>query len=192
MAADFDIDFVAFQTLTAAEMDTMADNDRALKDWSAYANDSFPIALIADGTLTNAKLATGAGQPGGAWDSWSPSYTNVTVGNGTVVAKYKQVGKTITGEFSLTFGNTTSFSGEVSIGVPVTAARASRNVGVANILDTGAANKPGVAILSDTSNFKVYVVTGTNDTRMNLVSNTVPQSWTTGDILTFNFIYEAA
>lgn len=55
MSANFLIDFVAFQTLTAAEMDTLADNDRALKDWSAYASASFPTALLQNGHVIQVK-----------------------------------------------------------------------------------------------------------------------------------------
>lgn len=60
MAADFDIDFVAFQVLTAAQMDTMADNDRALQDGSGFDEDIIKSKHIdwAD---------TGGGDAGGIW-----------------------------------------------------------------------------------------------------------------------------
>lgn len=56
----------------------------------------------------------------GAWASWTPTWTNLTVGNGTVTAKYAQVGKTIRARIHLVCGTTTSKSGEVSFTLPTT------------------------------------------------------------------------
>lgn len=56
-------------------------------------------ANITDGSITNAKLSTTAGEPGGAWQSWTPTYnaggamtwTSIT----THYAAYLQVGKRV-------------------------------------------------------------------------------------------------
>jgi len=50
---------------------------------------------LADASITNAKLSTTAGELGGAWVSWVPTFTNLTGGTLTY-AKYTRVGKTIT------------------------------------------------------------------------------------------------
>jgi hypothetical protein len=50
-----------------------------------------------------------------AWTTWAPTWTNVTVGNGTVIAKYAVVGKTVFFRVAIIFGTTTSISGTPAI-----------------------------------------------------------------------------
>lgn len=56
-----------------------------------------------------------------AWDTYTPTWTNLTVGNGTVIARYLQIGKTVHVRISLTGGTTSSASGAVSVSLPVVA-----------------------------------------------------------------------
>jgi hypothetical protein len=46
--------------------------------------------LVADSTAT-----TGLKWAGG-WAAWTPTLANITLGNGTVTARYQQIGKTVT------------------------------------------------------------------------------------------------
>ena len=63
------------------------------------ASNAVITAKIADANVTNAKLATTAGELGGAWQTWTPSfsaagsmtYTSVT----TNLARFMRVGKTV-------------------------------------------------------------------------------------------------
>jgi hypothetical protein len=58
----------------------------------------------------------------GAWITWSPTLTNVTVGNGvTNYAKYKQIGKVVHFRLKFTLGTTSSIGGTITISLPVTA-----------------------------------------------------------------------
>jgi len=45
---------------------------------------------------------------GTAWTSYTPTTTNITVGNGTVTAAYARYGKTIFGRFNFTLGSTSA------------------------------------------------------------------------------------
>ena len=56
----------------------------------------------------------------GALQSWTPTLGNITIGNGTVVAKYQQFGDIVHWMLQLTLGSTTSFSGSIYVSAPVT------------------------------------------------------------------------
>jgi hypothetical protein len=54
-----------------------------------------------------------------AWTTWTPTYQNITVGNGTVVAKYTQIGKLVTAKFFFTLGSTSSVGSDPRFSLPV-------------------------------------------------------------------------
>ena len=56
----------------------------------------------------------------GAWKAWTPTLTNITIGNGTVYAFYCQFGDVVHWQFRLYLGSTTSFGGSIYISAPVT------------------------------------------------------------------------
>lgn len=152
------------------------------------------IGQIADGIITNAKLAANT-----AWTSYTPTFTNVTVGNGTLVAKYQQIGKTVRARISLVFGSTTAVSGDIQFTLPVTAAS---YAGTANVTQIG------VGQMYDVSAVRVYQGTVSMNTTTAAVlraqaadlsflyfflcSSTVPFTWATGDEIGLTFTYEAA
>lgn len=129
----------------------------------------------------------------GAWQTWTPSYTNITVGNGTVVAKYKQVGKKVSFRFRLTFGTTTSISTAPTITLPVTAASDAVDFfsgdGAQTVGGTGASQGGSVYILSTTTMRPVSI--NTNGVYIDITA-TVPFTWTNTDRLQVSGTYEAA
>src|SRR5687768_6393896 len=54
-----------------------------------------------------------------AWTAWSPSYTSITVGNGTVVAVYQQINKTVRWRFKFTLGSTSAIGAGPRLTLPV-------------------------------------------------------------------------
>lgn len=128
---------------------------------------------------------------GDPWTSWTPTFSGgiSAIGNATVVAKYRQAGKDVTGEVKVTMGSTTTFAAAViSITSPVTfATHTNRGCGSAVCLDASAGlfYTPNVIAASSTTFALVQNATGG-------VSNTVPFTWTTSDILSFEFSFEAA
>jgi len=56
----------------------------------------------------------------GGWTTWTPTIAGVTLGNGTVTARYCQIGKIVHYAFYLLFGTTSIATGDFSITVPVT------------------------------------------------------------------------
>lgn len=125
------------------------------------------------------------------WQDYTPSNTNVTVGNGTQVARYAQIGKTVFVEYALTFGSTTAFSGTVDIGLPVSAADPGQDMslGAVHMLDAGTTNRTGVIVLDSPTVTSVRFIP---DSSGSFVNATNPHTWTTSDRLSFLAVYEAA
>lgn len=79
--------------------------------------------------VTSTSIAAGAVQPqalvagtgtGWSWQSWSPTLTNLTLGNGTVSANYIQMGKTVYFRVRFTLGTTSAVGTAPTFSVPVT------------------------------------------------------------------------
>jgi len=132
------------------------------------------------------------------WTTWSPSYANLTIGNGTVVARYQQVVGIVTARYELTWGSTTSLSGSPTVSLPVTASSsgytaARGDIGWCRCHDTGTNGFLGNVEFASTTTCRPMVATasGTYST-VTALSSTVPMTWTTSDVLQFEIVYEAA
>lgn len=157
-------------------------------------------AVLTNATgLPNAGLATGAGQPGGAWTSWTPSWTNVTTGNGTLsYAKYTQVGKTIHFRLKFILGTTSSVGGVITFSAPATInsdyAATDWINSVTMFYDANVTTPyQGNAYTPSTTTIALRAL-HTDGTRGNneATSNTNPFTWTTSDVIYCSGTYEAA
>lgn len=134
-----------------------------------------------------------------AWSSWTPTWTNLTVGNGTVVAKAVQIGKSVYGRLSIVFGSTTAVSGAIIFSLPHTAVSYAGTAGVTWIGGARARDDSATTIYNGTVSWKstttaqidfadssgTYVVSAP-------ASATVPFTWATSDEIGLEFFYEAA
>lgn len=161
-------------------------------------NNSVITANITDTAITPAKLQTGTGSSW-AWQSWTPAWTNLVVGNGTLNAKYIQAGKTVNFKLDLVFGTTTVISGTVSLTLPVTATTLSgtsgiQSLGQADIYDSGTADYVGVVkwLTTTTIRPETLGVSAALINTLNIVNTTAPMTWTTNDELHLRGFYEAA
>lgn len=155
-------------------------------------------AALTDGAITPAKLIAGTGTSW-ATSSFTPTFTNLTIGNGTISARYKQIGKLVQGRISVVFGSTTSISGDVSFTLPVaaTAYAGTANVtpiGDAQMYDVSAArlyfgkvsmSSSGLATIRAQAADLPYLY-------FFLLGAGVPFTWATGDEIGISFEYEAA
>lgn len=82
--------------------------------------DTAQLLTVAAGNTAYAGIAAEA-----AWTGYTPSFVNFTLGNGTVVGRYKKVGKTVHVQVQVTVGSTSAFSGAVTISLPAAAVSAS-------------------------------------------------------------------
>lgn len=130
--------------------------------------------------------------------NFNPNFTNITTGNGTLVAKFSFVGAKIQAHIMLEFGSTTSVSGAVSFTLPVsissyTVPSSSRSViGTLGILDSGTTVFLGSVILggsSSSAQFRAQNNSGSGYAQIAALSSTVPMTWTTGDSIGAEFVY---
>ena len=155
---------------------------------------------LADSSVTNAKLKTGAGEPGGEWDTWTPTLSGrFNDSKWTKNCKYKRVGNTIFCKFYVTANTTTPMdgSGNPIFTLPVTSVSGYPTSGViarAYIEDVGTAGYSGGLVRwqsTTTADFAIENV-GSTYGAPNSISNTVPFTWASTDIIFATFTYEAA
>lgn len=136
----------------------------------------------------------GTGQSGGAWTTWTPTFTNLTVGNGTLSARYRQISdKTYALAVQVTLGSTSSVGTSPSFNIPFTLANtAIRCIGSGSVYDTSASTPYSMQmqVKSSTEFFMVvnYVI-GTYIGARGLTS-AIPITFTTGDIIYVEGIIE--
>lgn len=136
----------------------------------------------------------GASAALGAWTTYTPTWTTSgtppALGNGTLVGRYKQLdANTVLVHISLTAGTTTTFgTGTWSFALPVAAvAGQGAQYLTGHILDSGTDNKLAAGTIgAGASTVEQVVPEGGN-----VVTNTVPQTWATGDQLNLSGMYEA-
>lgn len=128
----------------------------------------------------------------GAWTTYTPTNTNVTVGNGVQAARYMRgPGRTIRVAYQLVWGSSTSFAGGITIGLPfATANLGVAYIGSAVILDAGVTFFSASCMAPpNTSGCQVYSADASG---VKNVSATIPMTWVTTDELHLSLTYEAA
>lgn len=114
----------------------------------------------------------------GAWTSFTPTWTNLTVGNGTVVGRYSQLNDIVFVNIELTWGSTTSASGNIKFAAPLgTPVRISSLTAMYE--DAGTRYWLGVAgNWGALGTFDLFHSDAANN---GLVNATSPFTWTTND-----------
>ncbi len=159
-------------------------------------NNSVKTSNVQDTAITPAKLQTGTGSSW-VWQTWAPSLTNLTIGNGTSEYKYVQTGKTVHFRIRVTFGNTTTMGTGPSFTLPVTAfstySNADMEVGW-GLASAGGVESLMLAEINTTTTVRPLLV-GTATTYTGpraALTASLPGVWTTGNFLTLSGTYEAA
>ena len=150
--------------------------------------------LTADSSeATGLKFATPAGG-GFTFAAYTPTYTNFTLGNGTVIARYAESGKLVYFQVQVTFGSTTSVSGLIKISLPVTAKNNGNAVTIpALFTDAGLNEYIGFGAINQTDNVVSLFAEDASATYLKyaLTSSTVPFTWATADVINVSGSYEA-
>lgn len=180
--------------VTATELATDAVETAKIKDLNVT------TGKLAAASITNAKLSTSTDEPG-AWYDYTPTLTNVTLGNGTLTSRYTVIGKTLIYEGKLTRGSSTSFTGGVNIGLPKTISTTNKVnegiMGTATGVDFGNAIYNMYCVYSGSATSFYLVATKADGTYANIssanaISGTVPFTWGSGDIITWQITTEIA
>lgn len=132
----------------------------------------------------------------GEWTAFTPSWTNLTVGNGAQTFNYAQVNEIVHVQFRLTLGSTSSVGSSPYFALPVASSGyvTYHSLGVAAFYDVGTAVYVGfVAYFAagDSAILRRSVVSGSNLSSAGL-SSVNPFTWTTGDQMMGQFTYRAA
>lgn len=149
--------WVSGEDILAADLDSMTDALSALSDaWTTY-------------TV-----------------AWTSSGTQPAIVNGTKEGRYIQVNKLVSVHIKLAMGSTTTFgTGQYFLSLPV-AARISNYPMACYMLDSGTANKAGIAFATSGLD-TVAMVQNTTD-----VAATAPHTWAQNDQIHVFGFYEVA
>jgi hypothetical protein len=164
-----------------------------IKDSKLTTADSVVTANYTDGSVLPEHLVTSSGTSW-AWQTWAPTYANITVGGGTLVARYNIIGKTVFCEWNLLCNvGTTSVGSSITISLPVTAAARYANmdrhsVGLATAVDDTTKVWGGVAMIDNSTS----VVAIRWDDGTGGLDTTIPFTEVTGDTFSATWTYEAA
>ena len=152
--------------------------------------------MTALGDFSSGDVLTAADLNGiGVWQDFTPTLTGLTIGNGTVTARYCQINKFVAWQVEIVCGSTTTV-GDCRITYPVTASdvRLSGNGGQVFFEDNTGADFVGNLYRYNTQEVRIYIMdTATYSyPRVVPISSTIPFSWTTDDRIIIQDFYEAA
>lgn len=169
-----------------------------LKSGALATNNSVITANITDSAVTPAKLVAGTGA-GWASSSWSPSYANLTIGNGTVEAKYIQIGKTIFAHWFFQMGTTSAVGTSPTISPPVTPLASyyttfgtSPNVGNSRLIAAGVGYVGNVVFLTSSTLTAFAFNASATYTTETAITAAIPNTWASGNQMFWAFSYEVA
>jgi hypothetical protein len=139
------------------------------------------------------------------WDgtAWQPlvsptevyaATTNITIGDGTLVARYARLGSFYIYQFRFEWGSTTSFGAEpfFRISAPTTIGSFTDGSGISYMIDSSAAvTYAGTLRLQATGNWIQVRPFNPSGTYLGIhdFSNTVPFTWAAGDFIWGSFVY---
>ncbi len=128
---------------------------------------------------------------GGTWQTYTPTFSGMTLGNGTTQAKYSVVGKTVHVTLTIFAGSTTTYSGTIAISLPRATASwysTSTVLGSGAVHNgTGATRRLTAPIWASSTTFNQVL-----ETTSGFVTNTTPFTFGTSAIINCNLTYEAA
>jgi hypothetical protein len=125
-----------------------------------------------------------------AWTTYTPTFANFSLGNGTVAARYIQHGRLVTVSLNVTLGSSSSVSpsGGIQFSLPIVYASTARFNGVCRMV---IGSTFVGTLIAGSLNAIMYAnnVSATWES-VNLTSNIVPGSWTTGSSFIAQATYE--
>lgn len=134
-----------------------------------------------------------------AWQTWTPTWTNLTIGNATTSYTYNQTGKTVRAYLYVALGTTTTVGTSPVFTLPVTAASkytssARGMLGQMSLVQTGVATFLGYIYSSSSTTAATLSTMNVAGTYLAeaAITATVPFTWATGHSMQIKIEYEAA
>lgn len=129
-----------------------------------------------------------------AWTVWTPTLTSLTLGSGTVTARYRQVGKTVDYRFKFTLGAGSAVASGPRFTLPVQqAAYLAATIDPFGRGTLGDASTNSYACEVRISSGTTVEIVGIGTAGIHTaVTSTVPFTWGTGDTISVAGSYEAA
>jgi hypothetical protein len=138
---------------------------------------------------------------GSGWTDWTPSYTGITIGNGSSVGRYKVLdGDTCMAEFQFIFGSTSGIGATNTVVLPVEAIPLNEPfesglylpMGEMTIRDANVTNYDGTLTYQSTTG-ALMRYRANSPVRKEILSSTAPIAvWAVGDSIRGKLIYECA
>lgn len=126
-----------------------------------------------------------------AWSDYTPTFSNFTLGNGTVTGKYFRIGRLVHFIVQVTLGSTSSVSatGGIQASLPVAYASTARFHGTARM---AVGSTFMGTLIGSGGNAVMYVnnVSGTYET-VTLTTNAIPGTWATNHTFLMQGTYES-
>lgn len=161
------------------------------------ANNAVLNANVADAAITPAKLFAGTGTTW-PYQSYTPTFANTTLGNGTVTGKYSQIGKLVNFKARFTLGSSSAMGSTPTVTLPVTAqtliSSGTTNgdpLGTASLYDSSASSVWAALIYATSTSVAIIYTWGTTPQTSGIASST-PFTWAVGDQMIVSGTYEAA
>lgn len=175
-------------TINQLTEDTAPSTADYLATWDSSAGASKKVSLL------NALLLVLNGGADWAFSTWTPSYANLTIGNGTVTNKYTQLGKFVFFYWNFVLGGTSSVGTAPTVSTPVTLASSLTMVmGGGRIADNSpAALYPLSPQVLTTTTVRPMRFTSDSPTQLATLTGSAPITWATSDVIQFWMIGEAA
>jgi hypothetical protein len=197
LPADFDVALQGVDTRLKALNPSTTLGDTEYASATANTNTRLPIGSTGQVLTVASGVPSWAAIPASAvtYTTWTPTYTNFTLGNGTVVARYGTSGKFVNFSIGIQLGSTSSVSGLIKFTLPNTPKNTTLDMEqycFTAFLDSGVDIYFGATELGTTTG-DVYgmLSNGTYVSRTSTAATT-PFSWTTGDVIQITGVYEEA
>ena len=128
----------------------------------------------------------------GTWASFTPSFSNFTLGNGTVdYSRYSRINDVVHVELLVTLGSTSSMSTLPTFTVPVSTSKTQLTVGVGRARVGGSFYWTYPYMISNECGMYLVGASSTYGTRQTIGAST-PTSWGSSDDFQLSFTYSVA
>jgi hypothetical protein len=165
--------------------------------WEDFPNTSTPITAAALNTIESG-ITSVTDEVDGAWVAYTPTLGNMSIGDGTIEASYKKIASLVVVKAIITLGSTSSITGIVTFSHPVTSVSTDIGTPLGNaVMVDGSIVYPAFVVVNNATasvQFRVFGASSTYATTSaaSRVNATVPFTWASGDIMRFQYAYEAA